>query len=840
VKALTAWSDDAGAVTWIERDAKGRVLTRSSAGHAVTFLRMADASRELMRSLRSSRAISSVSQEEQWLRIVWRSVHLRRTACERDGWFARNNIETFEGDVPAVRRWAIDTNVEIQRPRLVYLDIETCARHPMSEKERHRVLCWTLVAADDGRTISGVLEEDTDAAEAELLVALWDALGEFDQVAAWNGDGFDFPVIFARSAARNLRVDARRWLWLDHLELFRRMNTSAESGDEKQSMALQSVAMAVLGEGKLPGFDHTRMFPAWAAGGEDRAALLAYNVHDVRLMRRIEQATGYIELLYTLCDATGTFPDTHGMKPMPQVETFVMRLGCTEGVHFPTKWRREDGYESEGAFRGAFVMDPTRKGIVSETVHVADFSAMYPSIVQSWNMSPETLLPAVEAPSFPAYLSHLAREWKPPPRPEYAAESATGCQFDQRKRGLLPRTLDVAIALRKKWNDLKATLPPNTPEWVEADRRSTAYKVFANSVFGVVSAEMSRLHTRDVGESITQTGVMLIRLTMKAAQDRGLSVIYGDTDSLFVTGCTDEEFKSFVQWCNATLYPAALVECGCVENRVKLAYEKAFERVVFVSAKRYIARWAHYKGSLPDERTKPEVKGIEYKRGDSCRLTRWMQAEIIDLLMGGGINRPRAEHCEDDPAVYRALVERWRERVLVAPVELDDVVLSKRLTKPLKEYVVKKKKDGDDAASPPHVRVARVLAERGSEMGEGARVAYFVADGTAKPVQVVPAADWTGECDRFAVWEDQVWEPSARLLAAALPAELWKGYAKARPAAPRRGGPGASMRLPGVAGGVAPGNAPAAPPVAQLGLFSLPTASPRARRATVRGGGSTR
>jgi len=836
VKALTAWSDDAGTVTWIERDATGRVLTRQSAGHAVTFLRMADVSRELMRSLRASRAVSSVAQDGAWLRVVWRSVHARREACERKGWFASNNIDTFEADVPAVRRWAIDSGVEVQRPRLVYLDIETCARVPMSEKEKMRVLCWTLIAGDDGRVITGMLAEDTDADEGRLLAELWAALADFDQVAAWNGDGFDYPVVFARSARCNLRVDARRWLWLDHLELYRRMHTTAESGDEKQSMALQAVAMAVLGEGKLPGFTFDRIFPAWEAGGEERAALLAYNVHDVALMRRIEERTGYVELLYTLCDATGTFPDTHGMKPMPQVETFVMRLGLADGVHFPTKWRREEGEDAPGAFRGAFVMEPTSSGIVTERVHVADFTAMYPSIVQTFNMSPETLLARVEMPSFPSYLSHLAREWVPPPRPEYAAEAATGCYFDQRRRGLLPRTLDMALALRKKWSDLKATLPPGTPEWVEADRRSTAYKVFANSVFGVVSAEMSRLHTREVGESITQTGVWLIQATMRAAQECGLNVIYGDTDSLFVTGCTDENFRAFVQTCNDVLYPRLLAERGCVENRVKLAYEKAFDRVVFLSAKRYVARWAHYKGTLPDARTKPEVKGIEYKRGDSCRLVRQMQAEIIDLLMGGGINGPRVEVCQDDPEKYRALVGRWRERVLVLPLELEDVALAKRLTKPIKEYAVRVKKDGADYASPPHVRVAKLLAARGADMGEGSRVSYFVANGLADPVTVLPAADWTGECDRFAVWEDQVWEPAARLLGAAFPAEGWKEYARARPVVPRR----APARRAGATVAPAPESAPTGQPAGVAGVFSLTAPSPRPRRAIVRGGGTKR
>lgn len=828
--ALNAWSDESGAVCYVERETD-TVVARRVEGHVASYLRSADVDRELLRALRASRFIAGISQEGDWLRIAWRSRKGRDAACGKDGWFASQNIATYEGDLPPVRRWLVDAEVEIQRPRLVYLDIETCARVPFSRKEEMRILCWTLTAAEDGRVCSGMLDEDTDKDERRLLNDLWTALDQFDQVAAWNGDRFDFPVIFERSRRRGCRVDARRWLWLDHLELYRRMNTMAETGDEKQSYALQAVAMAVLGEGKLPGFDAKTIFPAWAAGGEERARLLAYNVRDVELMLRIEEKTGFIELLYTLCSATGAFPDSHGIRPMPQVETFVMRLARARGIHFPTKFRRNEDEEHQGAFRGAFVMEPQVKGIVTERCHVADFSAMYPSIIQSWNMSPETLVERPPIPTNPVYLRHLP----PPKAPERPANVAvapgTGEWFSQSVRGLLAEVLDIALALRKKWNDLKATLPPGTPEWIEADRRSTAYKVFANSVFGVIGAELSRIHVREVAESITRTGAWLIQKVIDAARERGIRVIYGDTDSMFALGCTDAEFRVFVEWCNTDLFPRLVRECGCADNRIKLAYEKAFDRVVFVSAKRYAARWAHYKGTLPDERTRPEVKGLEYKRGDSCRLARQMQAEIIDLLMGGGVLGPRRPDCCDDVVEFEAAVARWKERVLVAPLEVEDVLLSKRLTRALKEYAVRKKKDGTDGAAPPHVRVAKILQERGADVGEGTRIAYFVTDGATKPALIAPAEDWVGECDRFAVWEDQVWSPAERVLAAAFPAVGWGQHARVRPAQRLvRVARGSSGRTATVSTGGEGGSPERFPPPSggQLGLFGLdPPVRPR-------------
>lgn len=784
IRAVNAWSDDAGTVTYFER-AGSLVRRRISAGHCASFVRVADATPDVQRAIRASRFVSGVSSEGEYLRLTWRSKRVRDAACANDGWFATNEVSTFEADVSPVQRWIVDAKVAIQRPRVAMLDIETCARFPMSQKERHRILCWCIIDAENGDEVSGVLAEDTDASEAALLAQLWAALESFDLVTAWNGDGFDFPVVFARSKLAKINVDARRWLWLDHMEVFRRMNTASESGDEKQSMALQAIATAVLGEGKIPGFGPREMFEAWRTRTDE---LLAYNVHDVRLMRKIEQRTGFIDLLFTLCEATGVFPDTRGIRPMPQVETYVMRLASEQGLRFATR-QRFDESEMPGAFRGAFVMEPKGRGVIRERVHVCDFSAMYPSIIQSWNMSSETVVAKPEMEIRPGYLSHLPLP-PPPPRPEHCAEApGTMAWFDMRRRGILPRVLDTLGQLRGEWNAKKAAAVPGSREWIDADRKSTAYKVANNSCFGVASSPMSRLYSREVGESITLTGVHLIKQVVGAAERERLRVVYGDTDSAFVSGCDDERFRQLVATWNESIFPGVVHSSGGGECKVKLAYEKAFECLLFVSAKRYIGRLAHYKGTMADERTKPEIKGLEWRRGDTCKLARQLQAVVIDMLLGGGVVRPRVtlEECETDPAAFVRLIEQWREMVLHAELELEDVVLAKRLTRPLRDYSGKKKIDGSDAAQPPHVRVAKVLAKRGESMGEGARVAYFVMDGAAKPATVLPAMDWVGECDRFALWEDLVWPATERLLSAAFPDRNWAPFGRVRPS--RRGAP---------------------------------------------------
>lgn len=749
------------------RDPEGRVKAdRIFADYAV-FVPAAELPADLVRKLGHHGDIAGIKRDGEHFRISFRDAMVRDFWCRRDkSPFVQNSIQTCEGDVDPVRRWLVDASPPIAKPRACYLDIETDSRLPFSQKHKMRILCWTIVGADDGEASTGVLDEDTKKDERRLLEEMWAALERYDQVIAWNGDGFDFEVIAERTKACNMQVERRRWLWLDHMDLFRRMNMhAAESGDEKQSMSLQSIAMAVVGEGK-DDFDASKTWEAWAAGGEERARMVRYNVKDTVLLRRIEQATGYVALFGTLCEVCRLFGDSSAINPTKQMDGYMLALGAAKGARFPTKQWRDNALDRR-KYKGAYVMDPRTRGI-EKNVHVADFASLYPSIILTWNMSPDTKV--------------VVPKKGPPPKGVCRLPTGSMWGFATGAEGILPTALREMIRMRKRWADEKAALPPGTPEWHDADRKSTAYKVAANSFYGVVGSPFSRFYDESIAEGITQSGRWLLERTIAEAEAKGHRVVYADTDSLYVTDIGQAEFGAFVDWCNAELYPRLLAELGCAENKIKLAYEKAFERIVFASAKKYAARFAHYKGKAAQADSKPEIKGLEYKRGDALLIARRLQAEVIDLLCGGlrvsAVPGPTEEVSEYEGAVLRA-----RAHILDDDLPLAEVALHKAIQKPLKEYAKRTKKDGTDAAQPPHVVVAHVLKGRGREVAEGVRISYVVADELTK--KYIPAEDYAGECDRHYIWQSLVYPPTMRLLQAAFPAHDWGQWAHTRPPRPR-------------------------------------------------------
>jgi hypothetical protein len=75
----------------------------------------------------------------------------------------------------------------------------------------------------------------------------------------------------------------------------------------------------------------------------------------------------------------------------------------------------------------------------------------------------------------------------------------------------------------------------------------------------------------------------------------------------------------------------------------------------------------------------------------------------------------------------------------------------------------------------------------------GTRIEFIVQDGSVSPANIIPAEDFDGtNVDRYHVWENVVFPPTERLLAAAYPDHEWSSWGKVRPPKAR----GRSSRAP--------------------------------------------
>lgn len=736
-----------GKVTFYRRDENDTILVKELRGEWTSY------HKEPPPSIYNKYIIWKYKDGNYW-KIGWKSKEAREASCKQLGDLA------LEGDVPPIRRILSDAEeIIIQRPRPGFYDIETDDRVPFQQAilGGARILCIS-VQLESGDMHSFLLREDTDEAEAEMLESFLELCSrKVDQLIGWNSSRFDDLIIQERArmlGCKSAKV-FKRMLFMDMMLCFKKHNlNSADSGAEKQSMALNAVAYTLLKEGKRD-LGNFGIHELWLS---DPKRLLDYNVQDVTLMPKIEKKTGYLELQFAVCQLCRIFPDTKSLFASRFIDSFMLRLGVVENYHFRSRWYDVVKNDDEEPFEGAFCLTPTELGI-HRTVHTFDFSALYPSTFKTFNLSTETKIGKLEEGQTP--------------KPEWILSPGTGIYFDGSKRGIFPIAFKELQKIREQWQIREDAAEPDSVEQKFAARMSMGCKVVINSGYGIFTSDYSRYADREVGESCTLNGAWLNKRVMAWLSEKNMKVLSGDTDSTHFKGCDIDQAKILVKELNEILIPQWINECGCKENYEKLEYEKCFDWVVFSTdgkgnsvKKKYVGQYCLFKGK-PVKNGEPKSRGLEYKRGDSLKLARDLQYTIFKMFCD----------YKFDSFYYEKLIMEWRHKIFNDPLESEDIVQSKSLNKPLNEY----------KTNAAHIRLAKELEEEGEEVGVGTRVFYFTVDGSVSPKEVALIEEYNGDnADRYEVW-NKVYEPSLRLLSGGFPNYKWDVFRARRPRKPLKG-----------------------------------------------------
>lgn len=684
---------------------------------------------------------------DRFVRVRWPDGGFRAGPKARLAYYAeafkKAGVKILEGDVDPVTRFLIETPGQpIEREwRILYFDLETERVEDWDKPWNSRILSFSW-RSNSGRKGHVRLAELNDKAEVALLEVFVRLADRHDILVAWNGQAFDDRVVAGRCTLLDVPFDARSYCWIDHLKLFRRYYTRGDDGAVTSSFALDAIAEAFLkSERKVPvekraadaGWDGKSSVLEWAWANAP-AILKEYNDQDVAIMEKLEEKTGFLNLHIALCRLCRVLPSKSSLFPMTLVDGKMLQRGFEVGYHFPSRHSALDDGEYEKA-RGAYV--PEALVGLHESVAVLDYARMYPSIIRTFNMSIETLDPRGEL-----VVPETDEEGRP-----------TGKELARFKAdpiGHLPAALGDVINERKRYSKQQDAAEVGSPEWHDFGRLSTACKVLANTFYGVVLSPMSRFHVKEIGESVTSMGRRLLRETIDAATSRGHVVVFGDTDSVAPIA-TDEEAAALRDEMNGKRIPALLSELGADSSDIAIEYEKRYSRVLVTASKRYAGKFAVYKGKPAGDDVAFDVKGLEIVRSDVNRLARSLQRDVINRVLAG----------EDDSALW-AFARAERERFMTEDVELENLILAKRISKPLREY----------KADSPQIRVAKWMIANGYDVAVGQKIPYLIRrNGTeAHPSQIKTSA----EIDRLTYWNDHIYPPTARVLDAAFPTRKWK------------------------------------------------------------------
>jgi DNA polymerase I len=213
--------------------------------------------------------------------------------------------------------------------------------------------------------------------------------------------------------------------------------------------------------------------------------------------------------------------------------------------------------------------------------------------------------------------------------------------------------------------------------------RERAVKVIANACYGYAGWTGARWYVREVAESAAALGRKSITQVIDRCKEIGLSVMYADTDAVFVTR-DESEVDSLLHWVNENLH-------------MDIRPDKIYQRVLFTEAKK------RYAGLLADGTL--DIVGMEVVRGDWSEIARKVQEKVIELVLREASPNKAKEY------VLNAVDELRRGKV-----STQDLIIWKSLTRPIEDYKVRA----------PHVEAAKKYLAAGRELLPGDKIGYII------------------------------------------------------------------------------------------------------------------
>ena len=490
-------------------------------------------------------------------------------SLERITKFNFRDPSLFSSDIPVDTRVLIDAygdsdEISINHRR-AYIDIEvdSVGGYPNIEDPIKEVTAIALLDESKDTYYCFILDKDGVVQnenkdntiilpylnEEDLLVAFlkkWDEVKP-TIVSGWNIDGFDFPYLHAR-LVRVLGEEAANALSpinicyfnkyknkmtiagvnaLDYLVLYKKY-----SGKNLTNYRLDTVAKEELKIGKIQyeGSLNDLM-------KSDIKKFIEYNLHDIILVKKMNDQLQFIELAMSICHVCHVGYEEFGMSSKFLEGALLTYLRRKKLIAPNKKLKldvvdRDDDLADDVGFEGAYVKDPVPGRY--DWVCSADINSLYPSVIMSLNISPETKV-------------GIIKDWDSEKLVKKSSDkiafdnevytyedfgkiivdnnlsvSANGIVYDQSKLGCIPDILKTWFAERVEYKTKMkdASTRKDKEQYVFWKRRQHVQKILLNSMYGVLGLQGWRAYDLDNAAAVTLTGQEIIKTSAKYVNNK--------------------------------------------------------------------------------------------------------------------------------------------------------------------------------------------------------------------------------------------------------------------------------------------------------------------------------
>ncbi|MCL4108334.1 UNVERIFIED_CONTAM: hypothetical protein GTU68_065362 [Idotea baltica] len=396
---------------------------------------------------------------------------------------------------------------------------------------------------------------------------------------------------------------------------------------------------------------------------DDPVALAEYNLEDCRLVNDIFDKTDLLNFSIQRAQMTGLAIDRQGGSSAAFDNLYLPRLH-RQGYVAPDIGSQKNRQNSPGGF----VMD-SQPGLY-ENVLVLDFKSLYPSIIRTFKIDPLGLAKGLKVhdlkDTIPGFLD---------------AEFSRECH-------ILP---DLVTQLWQDRDDAKKH--KNKP-------LSQAIKIIMNSFYGVLGSSGCRFFNPQLASSITMRGHQIIQMSRELIEKEGFTVIYGDTDSVFVLvgdGQTEEQCQIIGQELQNKLniwWQDYLQNEFEIESNLEIEFETHYLRFLMPTIRgAETGSKKRYAGMINNNGERQMIfKGLETVRTDWTPLAREFQQELYQRIF---TKQPFNQFIKD---THNALITGQLNNKLT---------YTKRLRRPLASYT---------STQPPQVKAARKMKNPGRKI----------------------------------------------------------------------------------------------------------------------------
>ena len=372
--------------------------------------------------------------------------------------------------------------------------------------------------------------------------------------------------------------------------------------------------------------------------------MIKYNKQDVKLCVDIDEEDGISNKFEDLRKVIGLDMETAYQSNMEIGKSLLLR---ETDKAIPVIKRKE-------AMGSIEVCVTNPAGKIIDNIINFDLNQLYPSIIRTFNISPETMSDDGDI---------EIDEWK----------------FRSHPLGILPKTIESLQNRRKEVQVLsKKTMAMygiTDKRFKNLDNQQKWLKSIINAVsYGVASI----LFDAKLARAIPFIGNLISTKTMEKIEELSYAHVYGDTDSTFVKGRGNKvgelvlNGREIEEKLNE-YYPDLLSKFGVKDSHIKIEMKEIYSRVFFKAKRRYISTIIWKDGKILD---KPELTITGEERGNYSQLSKEVAERIYDMFL--------VEN--KDANTVRKVVRNVVEAIKNGKIPLSMYAIPTSMTKKKEEY----------------------------------------------------------------------------------------------------------------------------------------------------------